>query len=294
MQWKHLPIVAFDTETTGLNPFSGDRIIEFAAVAISIDAEFNITGVTEHSWLINPGIPIPQKITEITGISDVDVVGKPSFREVASEVRQLLSGAITVAHNYPFDLNFLTVELNRCELNWPEPLAEIDTVDLSLKHFPEAKGHRLGDVCRRLDIRLEGAHRATNDAEACGRVFIEVARRHQIEDNLHAMLTWANAIGRPPSSSPFETNEQEQLVFSEGPHQGEPVAHYPVHLAWMTKARVQNEQGWQWRFNESTRHWIHRWLNVRASGRAKPNMKSNRSEDWVIDSCIAENRVRPQ
>ena len=294
MRWKHLPIVAFDTETTGLQPFAGDRIIEFAAVAIDIDPNGNVAGVSEHSWLINPGVPIPPKVTEITGISDRDVAGKPAFEEVAAEIRQLLAGAVTVAHNYPFDLNFLTLEFGRCGLSWPEPLAEIDTVDLSLKHYSEAKGHRLVDVCRRLDIRLEGAHRATNDAEACGRVFVEVARRHNVEDDLHAMLAWANAIGRPPSSSPFKLNEFESLVFAEGPHQDEPISQFPIHLAWMTKARVKVDDGWQWKYSESTRNWISRWLNIRGSGRARPSIKSFRSEDWVIDSCIAENRIRSQ
>ena len=294
MRWKHLPIVAFDTETTGLHPFAGDRIIEFAAVALTIGPDGQVSGVSEHSWLINPGIPIPPKVTEITGISDRDVVNKPSFDQVAEDIRKLLAGAVTVAHNYPFDLNFLTLELGRCGMSWPEPLAEIDTVDLSLKHYSEAKGHRLIDVCRRLDISLEGAHRATNDAEACGRVFVEVARRHNVEDDLDAMLTWANAIGRPPESSPFKLDEHDSLVFAEGPHKGDPIGKHPIHLAWMTKARNRGAEGWHWTFSESTRNWVRRWLDVRGSGRARPNIKSFRSEDWDIDSCIAENTVRSQ
>lgn len=294
MRWKHLPIVAFDTETTGLHPFAGDRIIEFAAVSLQIGPDGQVSDVSEHSWLINPGIPIPAKVTEITGISDRDVADKPSFSEVAAQIRSLFVGAVTVAHNYPFDLNFLTVEFGRCDLTWPEPLAEIDTVDLSIKHFPEARTHKLGDVCRRLDISLVDAHRATNDAEACGRVFIEVARRHEVEDDLHAMLQWAHAIGRPPESSPFILDDTQMLVFGQGPHAGDAIGLHPIHLAWMTKAKVRGPDGWQWKYTESTRTWIQRWLDIRGSGRARPNMKSFRSEDWVIDSCIAEHTVRPQ
>ena len=288
MHWKHLPIVAFDTETTGLHPFGGDRIIEFAAVSMHIGPDGKVSDVSEHSWLVNPGIPIPHKVTEITGITDADVADAPPFKTIADDVHALLQGAITVAHNYPFDLNFISQELNRVDLVWPEPLAEIDTVDLSIKSFPDARSHRLKDVCKRMDVSLVGAHRATNDAEACGRVFIELARRADVEDSLQAMLEWANAIGRPPENGPFTTNPAGTLVFADGPHEGSPIGHHPIYLAWMTKARQQATEGWQWRFSESTRRWVRRWLDIRGSGRSRPSMKSFRSDDWIVDSCIAE------
>lgn len=288
MKWKHLPIVAFDTETTGLEPFGGDRIIEFAAVVFHLDEQGRIERQEEHSWLVNPGGPIPRKVQEITGITDADVVDKPGFDAIADAVVELLAGAVTVAHNYPFDLAFLTQELGRLGLHWPEPLAEVDTVDLSIKHFANERGHKLSDLCQRLDVVLRGAHRATNDAAACGRSFIELARRHQVDDDLQAMLDWSRAIGRPPESGPLGTNEEGTVVFLEGPHEGEPVAHHPIYLAWMQKARVRGPHGWVWRYPEATRRWAQRWLDVRGSGRALQNAKSFRPEDWALDSCIAD------
>ncbi len=288
MKWKHLPIVAFDTETTGLEPFAGDRIIEVAAVVFHIDALGNVVDEERHAWLVNPGIPIPKKVTRLTGISDEDVADQPPFEAIAESIRGLFAGAITVAHNYPFDLAFLTQELGRLGLTWPEPLAEVDTVDLSLKHFAHEKGHKLEDLCRRLDVVLEGAHRATNDAAACGLSFCTLVRRHAVEDDLQAMLDWANAIGRPPDDGPLEVDASGTVTFRDGPHAGEPAGDHPITLAWMEKARERRAEGWRWRYPESTRRWIRRWLDVRGSGRGRQNSKSFRPEDWVLDSCIAD------
>lgn len=290
MRWKHLPIVAFDTETTGLRPFAGDRIIEFAAVVIHPDGEGRVGRVEPYSWLVNPQIPIPKKVTEITGIQDGDVADAPRFAEIAGEVWDLLAGSIAVAHNFPFDMAFLTKEFGDTLRHWPEPMAEIDTVDVSMKVFPDARSHRLGDVCKRLGVELNEAHRATNDAEACGRAFLEMVRRYDVEDDLQAMLGWARAIGRPPEGGPFATDDDGRVVFADGPNEGEPVGDHPLHLAWMTKARVRGPHGWTWRYPESTRAWIERWLAVRGAGRHRPNMKSVRPDDWALDPCIADER----
>jgi DNA polymerase III epsilon subunit family exonuclease len=286
MNWTTIPIVAFDTETTGLEPFAGDRVIEFAAVIFHMDETGHIKSRDDHSWLINPGIEIPKMVTQLTGINNSDVTDAPSFEEVAGTIRDILTQGITVAHNYPFDLAFLREEFGRVGLSWPNPIAEVDTVDLSIKHFSEAKHHRLADLCKRLDVSLEGAHRATNDAAACGQCFIEMAKRHNVSNELQAMLDWASAIGRPPEDAPFERHENGRLIFRESPHQGEYIVEHPIHLAWMERARTHEHGKWGYVYSDHTRAWICRWLNARSSGRARTNAKSFRSEDWVLDSCI--------
>jgi DNA polymerase III epsilon subunit-like protein len=292
LRWKSLPIVAFDTETTGLEPFGGDRVIEFAAVVLHLDEQGQVCDREDHAHLINPGIPIPRKVTEITGISDSDVVGAPAFQEVADSIHGLLVNAVTVAHNYPFDLAFLTMAFRDAGMHWPEPMAEVDTVDLSMICFPDARSHRLGDVADRLGITFDGAHRATNDAAACGMAFAALARRHEVDDELQAMLDWAKAIGRPPLDGPLATNDHGAVVFSEGPHKGQPVAEQPIHLAWIEKARLRGPRGWQWRYPESSRRWVRRWLEVRGSGRARQTQKSIHHNDWALDPCIATPRRR--
>ncbi|NCG20994.1 MAG: hypothetical protein GWP91_18450 [Rhodobacterales bacterium] len=290
MNWKHLPIVAFDVETTGLEPFNGDRVIEVGLVQMYLDDDGTVAERIDHSFLINPGIPIPHAVVKLTGISDSDVADKPPFDEVAEKIYEVLSGAITVAHNYTFDLAFLSQEFKREDMRWPEPMAEVDTLALSRICFPDARSHRLGEVCSRMGIPLENAHRATDDAAACGHVFINLARKYQVEDNLQAMLNWSNAIGRPPDNSPFGPNEDGVLAFLDGPYIGEPIASHPLHLAWFDKARVRRDGDWHWRYPESVRDWTRRWLEVRGSGGGRGTSKTFHKSDWVLDPCIASPR----
>lgn len=291
MHWQHLDIVAFDTETTGLDPYSIDRVVEVALVVFRLDGEGQVVSTHEVSHLVDPEMPIPAAVTRLTGLRDEDVRGKPKFHEIAAELAETFDGAVGVAHNVPFDLGFLTHEFARAGVAWREPIALIDTVDVSMKHFPEARSHKLGDVTKRMGIRLVGAHRATNDAEACGRVFVDLARKHEVPDDLQALLDWANAIGRPPEDGPLGADPYGTAIFLEGPHAGEPVADHPLHLAWMTKAKVRAEHGWAYRFAESTRRWAARWLQVRGAGRARQHPKSFRPDDWTLDCCIAESRL---
>lgn len=289
MKWKHLPIVAFDTETTGLDPYVGDRIIEVGLVVLQLDNAGNVISRDDFSHLVNPGMPIPKKITQITGIRDEDVQGQPSFEELAEEIGKRFQGAIAVAHNYPFDAAFFTVEFAKAGVLWQEPLAAVDTVDLSMKLYPDVRGHKLGDVTKRLGVSLENAHRATDDAAACGYCFAEMVKRNEVEDDLQILLDWANAIGRPPEG-PITVDRCGIPVFADGPHEGMPVMEEPLHLSWMEKARERHEGRWRYRYPESTRRWIRRYLNVRAAGRARQNPKSFRSSDWVLDPCIAVDR----
>jgi len=296
MRWRSLPIVAFDTETTGLEPFAGDRIIEFAAVRFTLDQDGSIRDRQEVSFLLNPERDIPRKVTEITGIGAADVAQAPRFADKAAEIRELLAGAITVAHNYPFDLAFLTRELDAVRastndplMRWPEPLGEIDTVDLSIRCFPDARGHRLADLAERLDVPMPRAHRAASDAGACGSAFVELARRFRVEDDLQMLLDWASAIGHPPEGGPIG-REQGRIVFAEGPHRGEPVSWHPIHLAWIDRARDRGPHGWRWKYPDAVRRWVQRWLDVRGSGRARQTQKSLHVADWALDPCIASPR----
>lgn len=287
MKFRHLPIVAFDTETTGLNPFDGDRVIEVGIVTLQLDEKGEVVDRKDYSQFVNPGIPIPRKVTEITGIRDHDVMDAPTFADIAFDVHERLSEGIAVAHNFPFDLAFLGQELRKAGLGWPYPMAEVDTVDLSMKVFGGNSGHKLADLARRCDVPLENAHRATDDAAACGLALAHLLRRTELEDDLYALLDWANAIGRPPTDGPLVSGERGGFVLGEGPYAGRPIAEHPLHLAWMLKARIRGPNGWQYRYTEGTRRWIRRWLDVRGSGRAKGSVKPVHADAWQLDSCIA-------
>jgi DNA polymerase III epsilon subunit-like protein len=283
MSWRSRSIVAFDTETTGLYPENGDRVIEFAGIELRLGPDGSVREVVPHHYLFNPGIPIPREASEVSGLKDEDVAGKPSFAAHADAVHRLLANAITVAHNYPFDQRFLTQELARCGLKWPAPPAEIDTVDLSRRFFSEARGHKLAEVCTRLEIALVGAHRATNDAEACGRAFVALTQRFGAPEDIEGLIDWADAVGEPPGGGAIRRGEDGVLVFGSGRHVGEPIEEHPDSLAYMLVARERVEGAWRLVWSDSVRRWVERWLRVRASGRAPQVTKGFGPGDWGID-----------
>lgn len=283
MSWIEQRIVAFDTETTGLTPFDGDRVVEFAAVELTVDEAFQVTDVKAHDFMFNPGIPIPRESTRITGIGDEHVADKPAFAKHAVEVRALMEGAILVAHNLSFDLAFLRLELKACGLYWPPTVAEVDTLRLSQTKLKELRQHRLGVVADALEIPLDNAHRATDDAEACGRVFVEIARRKGAPSSLAEMIVWADAVSPPPDTGHLGMGEQGAPVFLEGPLQGQSVEAHPDHLQWMTMALVRQDGRWQQRFPESVHEWARRWLRARTGGRFQANPRGGGSQDWCLD-----------
>ena len=166
-----LSVVAIDTETTGRDP-SVDRIVEVACVVWR--------GSDVHarrSWLVDPERPIPEEVRAVHGISDDDVRGKPRFSEIVPELLEALRDAVPLAYNAEFDRGFLMAELARAgigpmgappaarrSVEWLDPLVWARELQ------KQEKSKALSDVCARLDIRLEQAHRATQDAEAALRV----------------------------------------------------------------------------------------------------------------------------
>jgi len=99
MRWTDCRIVAFDTETTGLNPFDGDRIIELGAVQLKLGPDGRVVDVKSFGTFVNPEIPIPRTATKVSGITDDQVADAPVFAEVAKAFCDFLGGAILVAHN---------------------------------------------------------------------------------------------------------------------------------------------------------------------------------------------------
>jgi len=283
MGWTEHRIVAFDTETTGLNPFDGDRVIEFGAVELQIDAEFRVSGVKAHDWLINPGIPIPREVTRVTGINDEHVTNKPPFSKMAKEIRGLLEGAIVIAHNLAFDMAFLRLEFERCNLHWPVTVAEVDTLHVSRAKLTDQNRHNLGHIAKLLGVPLDNAHRATDDAEACGRVFAEFCKRYSAPVETQEMIIWADAVGPPPDTGHIALGDTGLPVFLEGEYAGDRVDHHPDYLQWMTMALERKEGAWHPRYPPSIHEWAKRWLRARASGRFKANPRGGGPRDWSLD-----------
>ena len=165
-----VPLVFLDTETTGLYPGLGDRVVEVAAVRMEGWEE---TG--RFNRLVNPQRPMSAKATEISGISDADLADAPLFAALLDEMLALFDGAYLVAHNAAFDAGFLGLELflaghegaTRGPL-LPNPW--LCTLLLARRNFKFDR-NGLADIASRLGVRSGRAHRALNDVYTTVAVF---------------------------------------------------------------------------------------------------------------------------
>jgi len=161
--------VAFDTETTGLSPIE-DRVVEIAGAAFGPDG--SPLGCFEQ--LVDPGIPIPEALTQIHGITDAMVQGKPRIEQVLPEFLRFAGDAVLVAHNAPYDVSMLMVTLLKMGAVPTPGNLVLDTCTLARAAFPGARDYRLGTIAEHLGIARGRAHRALADVEACREVFLRV------------------------------------------------------------------------------------------------------------------------
>ncbi len=150
--------VVVDLETTGNTYYKGDRIFQISAVTVE-----NNKIIDQYTSFVNPGVPIPPFIEELTGINDEMVADAPSFDEISEIINGLLVDSIFVAHNVSFDLGFLEGELqesgyNRIETN------SIDTVELAKILFPSSQSFKLNELAEMLDLSHDNPHQADSDA----------------------------------------------------------------------------------------------------------------------------------
>ncbi len=163
--------IVLDTETTGLDPDSGDRIVEIGAVEL---LNHMPTGRTYHQY-INPERTMPQEAFEVHGLSDDFLADKPVFAAVAREFVDFIGDSRLVIHNAAFDMKFLNAELKWAgfaPLPWERAL---DTLALARKKFPGAPAS-LDALCRRfgIDNSSRTLHGALLDSEILAEVYLEL------------------------------------------------------------------------------------------------------------------------
>lgn len=169
--------IIFDTETTGLDPRDGHRMVEFAGIEMHARVP---TGRFLHFHL-NPGRPMPPEAEAVHGLTDAFLRDKPRFREKAAELIAFLGDATIVAHNAQFDMRFLNFELETAGLPPLDGGRVVDTLELARKRFPGAK-HSLDALCTRfgIDRSARVRHGALIDAELLADVYVELTGGRQI------------------------------------------------------------------------------------------------------------------
>ncbi|WP_128255066.1 DNA polymerase III subunit epsilon [Falsirhodobacter deserti] len=163
--------IVLDTETTGLDPFTGDRIVEIGGVEL---LNHMPTGQTYHQY-INPERNMPTEAFEVHGISEDFLRDKPVFAQIGREFLDFVGDAKLVIHNASFDMKFLNYELKRMGL--PElPMAQaIDSLAIARRRFPGSPAS-LDALCRRfgIDNSSRTKHGALLDSEILAEVYLEL------------------------------------------------------------------------------------------------------------------------
>ncbi len=168
--------VLFDTETTGLDPLKGDRVIEVAALELDNDLP---TGKSFHR-LIHPQRDIPEDATRIHGITIDKLRDAPRFEEILDDLLDFFGDGPLVAHNAPFDFGFLNAEFARCGRPSLERARMVDTLVLAKTRFPGLP-NSLDALCRRFDIDLSErtTHNALLDCKLLAEVYVELTGGRQ-------------------------------------------------------------------------------------------------------------------
>ena len=168
--------IVLDTETTGLDPDAGHRVIEIGCVEL---IDHFPTGRSFQRYL-NPERDMPPDAQRIHGITSEFLSDKPLFAHVVEEFLEFIGDAPLVIHNASFDLKFLNAELTRVKRGALDVARAIDTVDIARNKFPGARVS-LDELCRRFSIDLSGRslHGALLDAELTAQVYLELTGGRQ-------------------------------------------------------------------------------------------------------------------
>ncbi|WP_046652676.1 DNA polymerase III subunit epsilon [Brevundimonas diminuta] len=163
--------IVLDTETTGFDPKTGDRLIEVGCIEIE---DLLPTGRTFHRF-INPERLIPPDAIKVHGITDDKVKDAPKFHEVVDDLMEFLGDAPLIAHNANFDRNFIDFEIGRIGRKPPPQDRWIDTLALAQKRFP-GMANSLDALCKRYKISLveRTLHGALIDARLLAEVYLEL------------------------------------------------------------------------------------------------------------------------
>ena len=227
--------IVLDTETTGFDPASGDRIVEIGCVELHNHMP---TGKVYHQYL-NPERDMPQGAFEVHGLSTEFLSGKPLFASISGDFLEFLGDAKLVIHNATFDMKFINAELGRVDIPHLPASRAIDTLEIARRRFPGAQ-NSLDALCRRfgVDNSTRDKHGALLDAEILAEVYLELIGGRQPDLVLSVV---ADRGGKPgPGATDISPQQRPRalaprLTDAERAAHKEFLADFPVTAVWNKK-----------------------------------------------------------
>lgn len=194
-------LIILDTETTGLNPKDGHRIVEIGCIEM---VSFRLTGRHFHTY-INPEREIPKEATHVHGITTEFVKKWPLFSQIVDQFLDFIQDDPLVIHNAPFDMGFLNAELEWAQKPLLDKKRAINTLTMARQKYPGEKA-TLDALCKKFDIDLSkrDKHGALLDAELLSQVYIEMmGGRQKTLENVFSITPQNVCVAAPINQTPF-------------------------------------------------------------------------------------------
>jgi DNA polymerase-3 subunit epsilon len=204
--------IVFDTETTGLDPSQGDRIVEIGCIELFNRVE---TGRVYHAYF-NPEMPMPDIAFQIHGLSDAFLADKPLFEDCVEDLLDFLEDSPLIAHNAMFDYGFLNAELSGCGRLHVTRGRIIDTQQMARAKHPGAK-HSLDALCSRygIDRSHRVLHGALLDAQLLSQLYVELTGGRQIGLDMAAPVVAAATVEMVEVAVPLTRHVPLHFVSAE-------------------------------------------------------------------------------
>ncbi len=234
-------LIMLDTETTGLSPAHGDRMVEIGAIEV---LNRKVLSGDEHIFhhYINPERDIPAEVVRIHGINNAKVKNKPTFREIAQDFLDFIAGSTLVIHNASFDLGFIMNELQLNDFPNIQDIQVIDTLAFARKKHPHQKNN-LDALCDRYNIDRghRELHGALLDSELLAEVYLGMTGGRQFSLGMDIPSQPASSFVQLPERSRCRDEQTETAsIMKRDPL---PIAdhEHEAHLSMMQRIHRESE-----------------------------------------------------
>ena len=228
------PICFFDLETTGTN-VAKDRIVEISILKI-----FPNGNKSSKTWLVNPGIPIPAEATAIHGISDEKVANEPTFKQLSSEIYQMIKDSDLAGYNSDrFDIPLLAEEMLRAEVDFDmKNMVSVDVQTIFHKMEKRTLEAAYKFYCNK---ELTEAHSAEADTMATYEVLLSQLDRYpELENNVKKLAEFSNRKNSMDFAGFIGRDKEGEPIFTFGKHNGKKVEEIlqsePGYFGWILNA----------------------------------------------------------